>query len=67
MIPSPIHEGSVSLWHLSKVLSWLKSKESYEIDDSLIEISGANMQVNLASQMQDVDPALQRNLQLILA
>ncbi|MDO8789657.1 MAG: DNA-binding protein [Sulfuritalea sp.] len=64
--PSPIHEGSTALWHLSKVLQWFRAKGSYVIEDSLIEVSGANMQVNIASQMRDIDPKLQRNLQAIL-
>ena len=67
VFPSPIHEGSVALWHLSKVLQWLKTKGSYEIEDSLIEVSGANMQVNIVSQMRDIDPKMQSNLRAILA
>jgi len=65
--PSPIHEGSVALWHLAKVLQWLKAKGSYEIEDSLIEVSSANMQVNIARQVKDIDPAFQRNLGTLLA
>jgi hypothetical protein len=64
--PTPIHEGSVALWHLFKVLQWLKTSRSYDIEDSLIEISSTNMQVNFASQMSDVDPKLQRSLQSIM-
>lgn len=67
VFPTPVHEGSVALWHLFKVLQWFKASPRYQIDDSLIEISGTNMQVNLASQMRDVDPKLQRSLQSIMA
>jgi len=67
VFPSPIHEGSIALWHLSKVLQWFKSKGSYEIEDSLIEVSGANMQVNITSQMREIDPSLRRNLMAIVA
>lgn len=65
--PAPIHEGSAGLWHLSKVLRWLKVEKNYEIEESLIEVSSANMQVNLASRMRDIDPAIQRNLRSIMA
>lgn len=65
--PTPVHEGSIALWHLSKVLQWFKAKGSYEIEDSLIEVSGANMQVNITSQMRDIDPALHRSLKAIVA
>jgi hypothetical protein len=67
VFPSPIHEGSIALWHLSKVLQWFKSKGSYEIEDSLIEVSGANMQVNITSQMREIDPSLRQNLMTIVA
>lgn len=53
--PTPVHDGNVSLWHLFKVLKWLKASRNYKIDDVLIEISKTNMQVNLASQVRDVD------------
>lgn len=65
--PSPVHDGNVSLWHLYKVLSWLKTRKSYEINESLIELSGANMHVNFVSQMRDIDPKVQKNFQSIIA
>lgn len=66
MFPAPVHEGSVALWHLVKVLQWFKAKGTYQIQDALIEVSNANMQVNIASQMRDADPTLQRNLNSLL-
>lgn len=66
MFPSPIHEGSSAIWHLAKVLQWLKAKGGYKIEDNLIEISRANMQVNIARQMQDIDPAFRRDLGVLL-
>ncbi len=67
IFPSPIHEGSSSIWHLAKVLPWFKTKGNYKIDDNLIEVSGANMQVNIARQMQDLEPAFHRNIKALLA
>jgi hypothetical protein len=55
--PSPIHEGSTAIWHLSKVLKWLKSNGDYEIDDSLIEISSTNMIVNVTAQFREIETA----------
>jgi len=55
--PSPIHEGSTAIWHLSKVLKWLKSNGNYEIDDSLIEISSTNMVVNVTAQFREIETA----------
>lgn len=67
LFPSPIHEGSATIWHLSKVLQWFKAKGSYAIEDNLIEISKATMQVNIARQMQDLEPAFHRNIKALLA
>lgn len=67
LFPSPIHEGSAAIWHLSKVLQWFKAKGSYAIEDNLIEVSKAAMQVNIARQMQDLEPAFHRNIKALLA
>ena len=67
MFPAPIHEGSAAIWHLAKVLQWFKAKGSYAIEDNLIEVSKATMQVNIARQMQDLEPAFHRNLKALLA
>ena len=62
VFPSPIHEGSMAIWHLYKVLEWFKSRGGYEINDSLIEVSSANMQFNIARQMRDIDPTGQSKI-----
>jgi hypothetical protein len=67
IFPSPIHEGNSAIWHLAKVLPWFKAKGSYQIEDNLIEVSGANMQVNIARQMQDLEPSFHRNIKALLA
>ena len=46
--PSPVHEGSTTIWRLAQILSWLHAKGSYDPEDSLIELSQATMQVNIA-------------------
>ncbi|MGK5023809.1 helix-turn-helix transcriptional regulator [Janthinobacterium sp. RB2R34] len=46
--PSPVHEGSTTIWRLAQILSWLHAKGSYDLEDSLIELSQATMQVNIA-------------------
>lgn len=67
LFPSPIHEGSVALWHLAKVLQWFKAKGNYPIDDNLIEVSRVAMQVNIVRQMQDLEPGFHRNIKALLA
>lgn len=45
--PDPIYEGKPSFWHLADVLSWLESHEPAKLNETLIEISRLNMQINL--------------------
>jgi len=52
--PSPIHEGSTTIWHLAKVLSWFKEKENYKVEDRLLEISVTNMKINLDRQISEI-------------
>ena len=46
--PAPVHEGSTTIWRLAQVLSWLQAKGGYALQDSLVELAQATMQVNLA-------------------
>lgn len=67
VFPPPVHEGNVALWHLAKVLIWFRVRGTYEVRDDLIEVSNTTMQVNLAGQLRDVEPGVQRNLAALLA
>jgi len=48
-IPTPIHIGNPSIWHLSEVLNWLKSigKQEAKISDDLFELSFATKEINM--------------------
>lgn len=52
-LPTPVHSGRVDLWHLYDVLNYLKSKERYAIQDSLLETSMSCMLLNTAKQMRE--------------
>ncbi len=60
--PAPIHEGKVSLWHLSNVLTWFKKEKSHAIDDKLIDIAKANMQLNFVKEASNLEPAVQSKI-----
>lgn len=64
--PPPVHEGASSLWHLREVLLWM-SKNSYEIERTLIETASTTMQVNLAMRVRDVSPAMERRFRPLVA
>jgi hypothetical protein len=56
--PTPIHEGKLTLWHLSNILDWFKEKQTYQFDESLSEIATINMQLNIAKEMKKMDKSI---------
>jgi hypothetical protein len=65
--PLPVYEGTPSIWHLFEVLTWLKEDKTYEIDESLLEVSGINMSFNIARNWQKIEPTLQANIKALVA
>jgi predicted DNA-binding transcriptional regulator AlpA len=63
--PAPVHEGNPEIWRLAKVLSWMQSR-GQKIDQSLLDVSRATQQLNLAREMQDVVPAIQRRVHALV-
>jgi predicted DNA-binding transcriptional regulator AlpA len=53
--PKPVHESaSVTLWHLSEVLEYLRDSKGYQIDEPLIEVSIMAQGVNMAKELMRV-------------
>jgi len=65
--PAPIHEGKAALWHLSSVLAWLQRENRYSVDETLVHIANANMQLNIAKESARLDPSLQAEMILAVA
>lgn len=65
--PAPVHEGSAAVWHLAEVLSWLQTKGDYELDQSIIDVAAAAMQVNLAKEARQIAPRVQREVRVLVA
>ncbi|MFM1991708.1 MAG: hypothetical protein RJA99_4665 [Pseudomonadota bacterium] len=67
--PTPVHEGSASVWHLVEILSWLETKGTYELDASLFEVSRVAMHVNLTKEMtvRPLQSKVQEELRGLLA
>jgi len=61
--PEPVHEGKSSIWHLANILIWLKNQKSYPVVEDMIELAKTNMQLNIAKDMQYVEPSFRKNLQ----
>ncbi|NOQ35988.1 MAG: DNA-binding protein [Methylococcaceae bacterium] len=65
--PLPVHEGNASIWHLANVLDWLKKGKNYQIDDSLLEVAKANMQLNITKESFNLDPVIRHQMGAILS
>jgi len=50
LAPTPVHSGTTVIWHLAKVLEWLKHKGSFNIEDRLIEVSFVTMKFNIEKE-----------------
>lgn len=53
--PEPVHEGNPAIWHLAKALTWLRDNKNYQVDNQLLEIATANMQLNIAKEVRGLD------------
>lgn len=53
--PKPVHESaSVTLWHLSEVLEYLRNEKGYEVAEALLEVSIMAQGVNMAKELMRV-------------
>ena len=57
--PTPIHEGKTVLWHLSSILTWMKERNRYQIDELLLDVANTNMQLNIAKESAHMDKSIQ--------
>jgi len=48
--PTPVHEGSASIWHLADVLTWLQSKGGYSLTRNVLDVAQVALQVNVAKE-----------------
>ena len=65
--PAPMHEGKAALWHLFSVLTWLQQENRYSIDEPLLQVSKANMQLNIAKETARLGPSLQAEVIAVVA
>jgi hypothetical protein len=65
--PSPVYEGTPSIWHLAEILTWLRDDKTYAIDESLLEIAQTNMEFNIARKWRAIEPDIQENIRALIA
>lgn len=67
--PTPVHEGSASVWHLAEIMSWLQARGTYKVEASVLEVALSAMQVNLAKEVEvrQLQPKVRRDLRALFA
>lgn len=60
--PAPVHQGSVSIWHLADVLAWLESKGSYAVEPAMLEVAQAALRINVAKEGRRLPRSVSREL-----
>ncbi|KAG1317917.1 hypothetical protein G6F63_015454 [Rhizopus arrhizus] len=54
--PSPVHDGSTSIWHLAAILGWLRARGSEKVTTEMAELAAAALQLNLAREGRRLQP-----------
>ncbi|MFC0398117.1 helix-turn-helix transcriptional regulator [Paraburkholderia rhizosphaerae] len=65
--PTPVHEGTTTVWHLADILAWLQAKGHYNLEQSLVEVASTAMQINLAKEVRQMTPRMQREVRMLVA
>jgi len=65
--PSPVHAGSVVLWHLAHVLDWLVQRGTYHIDRAMRDVAHVAMQINLAKEVAQLEGQIRREVRKLVA
>lgn len=61
--PTPVHEGSASIWHLADVLAWLQARGSYSLAKGVLEVARVALQVNVVKEAQRLSGAAEEELE----
>ncbi|HIE0286906.1 TPA: helix-turn-helix transcriptional regulator [Pseudomonas aeruginosa] len=64
--PAPVHEGSVSIWHLADVLAWLQAKGSYSLTRDVLEVARVALEVNLAKEGRRLSRSASEELEALV-
>lgn len=64
--PQPVHEGLSAIWHLFNILSWLKEKNLYQVDEKLLETAKITKLINITKDANEIEPSLSQKINNIL-
>lgn len=65
--PTPVHEGSASIWHLAEVLKWLETRGGYQFDGAILEVAEVALEVNIAKETNRHPLSDQQDMELLTA
>ena len=66
IFPLPVHEGKQILWHMSKIVAFLKSTARYELPSEIAEVAEVNRTLNTVIQTEDIDKNTEARVRAIL-
>lgn len=61
--PSPVYEGSMSLWHLSDVLRWFDARGDERVPTDLGEVAEVTRQINASIRAPEIEPQMRKRLE----
>lgn len=64
--PTPVHEGSASIWHLADVLAWLQAKGSYALAKDVLDVARVALQVNVAKEGRRLPRSASKELEALV-
>jgi hypothetical protein len=65
--PAAFHEANSALWHLAPVLEWVKGREGYRIEQSLLDVARIAMQINLTKAAGQIEQRFGRDVRTLIA
>ena len=65
--PAPVHDGTTAVWHLADMLDWLHATLAYQLEPVTLDIARTIKQVNLVKQAEQISPASEKQLRLLVA
>jgi predicted DNA-binding transcriptional regulator AlpA len=64
--PTPVHEGSASIWHLADILTWLQARGSYSFASGVLDVARVALQVNIAKEGRRVAEVGSKELEALM-
>ena len=64
--PAPVHEGKAVMWHLADLLTWLREKMAYQVNEPEFQVAQLTKQLNLAKSLPDLDKHLLKDLKPLI-